>query len=126
MRAAIIFCFTLLACCVGSAQDLTGADIQKSLVNKRVSLTCVDGTQGSGRYTMAENFGTITGRHLRPGGKSEQDVGTVRAEGGRLCLTFKVLNGGREQCFGVRITESGHFAFTAVAGLVDACQLAQS
>jgi hypothetical protein len=125
MRIAIICGLALLSSSSAFAQSLTGADIQKSLVDKRVSLSCVDGTRGSGSYKMAKNFGIITGRYQRPGGQSEQDVGEVRAEGDQLCLTFKLLNDGREQCFGVRSTGNGRFAVTAVAGLVEACQVAQ-
>ena len=71
------------------------------------------------------NFGTITGSYKRPGGKLESDVGKVRAQGDQLCLTFKVLNNGEEQCFGVRSKAGGQFVFTAAGGLVEACQVSQ-
>src|ERR1700712_746647 len=92
------------------AQELTAGDIQKSLSGKRVTLSCIDGTRGSGRYTMAKNFGRINGRYQKPGGGAVADAGQVRAEGNRLCITFKMLNEGREQCFGVRSTGQGKFA----------------
>lgn len=106
------------------AQSLTAADIQKSLNGKKVTLSCIDGTRGSGRYTMAKNFGTIKGNYEKPDGSSASDTGRVRADGNQLCLTFKILNDGQEQCFGVRSTGQGRFAFTAAAGLVTACQVA--
>lgn len=105
------------------AQGLSAVDIQQSLSGKRVSLSCVDGTSGSGRYTMAENFGIITGSYKRPGADLANDVGRVRADGERLCLKFKLLNNGEEQCFGVRSTGGGRFAFTVGGGLIDACQV---
>lgn len=124
MRAAIILLSTITFSSAAFGQSLSAADIQKSLSGKRVSLSCIDGTRGSGRYTMARNFGTIRGKYQKPDGTSASDTGRVRAEGGQLCLTFKVLNGGQEQCFGVRSTGQGKFAFTAAGGLVTACQVA--
>ena len=125
MRIAIIVSLAAIFCTPASAQSLSASDIQQSLSGKKVSLSCIDGTRGSGRYTMARNFGTISGRYQKPGSSSaEADVGRVRAEGNRLCLTFKILNNGQEQCFSVRSTGQGKFAFTAAAGLVDACQVA--
>jgi hypothetical protein len=63
---------------------------------KRVTLSCIDGNRGSGRYTMAKNFGTIQAKYQKPDGSSAADTGRVRAEGNQLCLTFKVLNDGQE------------------------------
>jgi hypothetical protein len=124
MRIAVLVLATLGVSSTAIAQQLTAADIQKSLSGKRVTLSCIDGSRGSGRYTMAKNFGTIQGKYQKPDGSSAADTGRVRAEGNQLCLTFKVLNDGQEQCFGARSTGQGKFAFTAAAGLVDACQVA--
>lgn len=44
--------------------------------------------------------------------------------GDQLCLTFDVLNDGQEQCFGVRSTGEGKFAFTPAVGLITGCQVA--
>lgn len=100
-------------------QSLAGADVQKMLKNKRVSLACIDGTNGSGRYTMQENAGTILGSYTLPGRAAVADAGQVRAQGDTLCLTFKMLNGGAERCFDVSQTAPGKFKF-AVSGY-DAC-----
>ena len=106
-----------------SAQEsLSGADIQKALKDKRVSLSCIDGTQGSGRYTMQKNSGTITGSYARPPAPAVADAGQVRAQGDNLCLRFKLLNGGEERCFTVSEAGAGKFNF-AVSG-VNACTVA--
>lgn len=124
MRIAIFIFSTLAFCSPALAQTLTASDIQKSLSGKRVTLSCIDGTRGSGRYIMGKNFGVIKGKYRRPDGSTKSDTGRVRAVGNQLCLTFEVLNDGQEQCFGVRSTGAGRFAFTAAAGLVTACQVA--
>ena len=118
------------AACVGIAgacaaqQALPGADVQKLLKNKRVSLACIDGTNGSGRYTMQKNSGTIQGSYTPPGRAAIADAGQVRAQGESLCLKFKMLNGGAEQCFDVSQTAPGRFNF-AVSG-VNACSVSAS
>lgn len=124
MRTAVLVFSMLGFSSAAYCQSLAAADIQKSLSGKRVTLSCIDGTRGSGRYIMAKNFGIIQGKYQKPDGSSASDTGRVRAEGNQLCLTFKVLNDGQEQCFGVRSTGEGQFAFTAAAGLVTACQVA--
>lgn len=124
MRITILALSILGFSSAAFGQSLTASDIQKSLSGKRVTLSCIDGTRGSGRYTMAKNFGIIQGKYQKPDGTVASDTGRVRADGDRLCLTFKVLNDGQEQCFGVRSTGEGQFAFTAAAGLVTACQVA--
>jgi hypothetical protein len=116
--------FGIAGATVSAQERLTAGAIQQSLADKRVSLSCIDGTTGSGRYVMARNFGTITGIYKRPGGESEKDVGRVRAEGDQLCLKFSILNNGEERCFSVRQQSKGRFAFTAFGGLVNACQVA--
>ena len=73
---------------------------------------------------MARYFGTITGTYSRQGGAAQKDVGRVRAQGDQLCLKFNVLNNGEERCFNVRAQGAGRFAFTALGGLVNACQVA--
>lgn len=118
---------TIAAIGVSSAalgQTVTAADVQKSLSGKRVILSCIDGTRGSGRYTVASNIGTIRGKYQNPDGSVASGVGRVRPDGDQLCLTVKVLNDGQEQCFGVQLIGKGKYAFTAVAGLVTACQVA--
>ena len=100
-------------------QALSGADIQKALKDKRVALSCVDGTSGSGRYTMQKNSGTIRGSYSLPPAAPTADTGRVRAQGDTLCLKFSKLNGGQERCFAVSQAGPGRFNFS-VAGF-DAC-----
>lgn len=107
-----------------AALGQSASEIQTSLIGKRVTLSCADGTRGSGRYTMGTNVGTIRGKYQKPDGSITSDIGKVRVDGDQLCLTFRVLNDGQEQCFGVRSTGKGQFAITAAAGLVTACQVA--
>lgn len=106
------------------AQDVMPASaIQKMLGGKRVTLTCIDGTSGRGRYVMARNFGTIAGTYQRPGRGPENDVGRVRANGDQLCLKFRALNGGQDRCFNVRQETESTFAFTALGGIVRVCEV---
>ena len=100
---------------------LSGADIQKTLKDKRVALACIDGTSGSGRYTMQKNSGTILGSYSKPGAAPVADVGQVRAQGNNLCLRFKLLNSGEEKCFDVSQTGPSRYSFS-VSG-VNACTL---
>ena len=113
--------FASLAATAHAQQAMSGADIQKALKDKRVALSCIDGTNGSGRYTMQKNSGTITGSYARPPDAPVADVGQVRAEGDNLCLRFKVLNAGAERCFGVSGAGPGKFNFS-VSG-VNACSV---
>ena len=106
------------------AQNVGPADVQKALGGKRVSLSCADGTTGSGRYVMGRSVGTISGTYQRPDTGPLRDVGRVRAAGDQLCLQFKMLNGGQEACFGVRQESETLFTFTRLGGLVSACQVA--
>lgn len=124
MRFVISVIATLGVSSAAFGQAVTASDIQKSLSGKRVTLSCIDGTRGSGRYTVAKNIGTIRGKYRNPDGSVASGVGRVRADGDQLCLTVKGLNDGREQCFGVRSTGGGTYDFTAAAGLVTACQVA--
>ena len=116
-------CLAIAAPCAAQ-QALPGANVQQLLKNKRVSLACIDGTNGSGRYTMQKNSGTIQGSYTPPGRAPIADVGEVRAQGGSLCLKFKMLNGGAERCFQVSQTAPGKFNF-AVSG-VNACNVSAS
>ena len=105
-----------------SAQEtLSGAQIQSALKDKSVVLNCIDGTKGTGRYTMGRNFGTIRGTYSRPRSEPVSDVGQVRAEGDRLCLRFNMLNAGEEKCFSVAKTAPGRFQFSL--GFVQACEV---
>jgi hypothetical protein len=112
-----------LLCSAAQAQTISGADIQRQLSDKRVALSCVDGTKGTGRYTMGRNFGTISGAYRRAGGEAMKDTGRVRAQGNRLCLQFRMFNGGEESCFGVVQQAAGQFQFTAAGGLVRVCNV---
>ena len=108
-----ILAATLLSTAALAQTALSGADIQKMLKDKRVALDCIDGTSGSGRYTMAKNFGLIKGRYQLAGAKAATDTGVVRAQGNNLCVRFKLLNGGNESCFDVARTGAGKFEFSA-------------
>lgn len=122
MKIALVTCAAFLVACAGTAkaeQALSGADIQKALKDKSVSLSCIDGTNGSGHYTMQKNSGTITGSYAHPPAAPVADVGQVRAEGDSLCIQFKNLNAGAERCFGVSEAGPGKFSFS-VSG-VNAC-----
>lgn len=110
---SLIFAAALLSTAALAQSALSGADIQKMLKDKRVALNCVDGTSGSGRYTMAKNFGVIKGRYQRAGAKAASDTGVVRAQGNNLCVKFELLNGGNENCFDVAQTGKGKFEFSA-------------
>lgn len=116
----------LIASPVHAQTAMTGADIQKALSDKTVRLSCVDGTSGSGRYTMGKNFGIITGTYSPRSGAPASDTGHVRADGDQLCLRFEKLNQGLESCFGVVQKGPGKFAFTVVGGLVTACEVSQT
>ena len=105
----------------GAQQVLSGAEIQALLKNKRVSLACVDGSHGSGTYTMARNFGTIRGRYSAANAPPVSDTGTVQAQGNDLCVQFQKLNGGNQTCFAVSQTGRGQFAFSAFG--IKACAL---
>lgn len=124
MRIAVLVLAMLGFSSAAFGQTLAASDIQKSLIGKKVTLSCIDGTRGSGRYIKARNYGIIKGKYQKPDGSIASDTAKVRAEGNQLCLTFKRLNDGQERCFGVRSTGEGKFAFTAAAGLVTACQVA--
>lgn len=110
---AAFLAFSLVATIAVAQAALSGADIQKLLKDKRVALSCIDGTKGSGRYTMAKNFGIIKGRYQIAGSKPAADTGTVRAQGNNLCVRFQLLNGGNESCFDVARTGAGRFEFSA-------------
>ena len=121
---AAIFALLLapsLATFAPAQEALSGAQVQAALKDKRVALTCLDGTNGSGRYTMAKNSGFIKGSYTRVGKPSAKDVGEVRAQGDQLCLRFKILNGGEESCFGVRANGAGRFQFVKAG--VTACNV---
>jgi hypothetical protein len=123
LSGVALFVTLAAVCSPAGAQTMTVEEIQKTLAGKRVSLSCVDGTRGSGRYTMAKNFGIITGTYQRPDGTSSKDTGRVRAEGNQLCLKFQKFNGGQEGCFGIVQRAPGSFQFTALGGLVKACDV---
>ena len=110
-----------LAASAQAQQALSGADIQKALKDKRVALSCVDGTSGSGRYTMQRNSGTIKGSYAVPPASPVADSGQVRAQGDSLCLKFAKLNAGQERCFAVSQAGPGRFDFS-FAG-ISACQV---
>ncbi len=116
--------FAMLTASPSVAQNVGPSEVQKALGGKRVSLSCADGTTGSGRYVMGRSVGTISGTYQRPDTGPLRDVGRVRAEGDQICLQFKMLNGGREACFGVRQESEKLFTFTRLGGLVNACQVA--
>ena len=116
--AAISF----LACTQALAQQLTAADFQKAVKNKNVSLSCADGTNGSGKYTMPGRSGIIKGSYMRPGVAAMADVGQVSAQGESLCIKFKMLNGGDEKCFGVSQTGASTYKLST-AGFT-ACTIA--
>lgn len=118
-RAAVLL--TLMTTAASAQQGLSGADIQKLLKNKRVSLSCIDGTSGAGKYTMARNFGLIKGNYTKAGAKPVSDTGIVRAQGNNLCVRFEVLNAGNENCFDVLQTGRGQFQFSFSG--VKACTL---
>ena len=119
-RAAIFL--TLSTTAAIAQQALSGADIQRMLKNKRVSLSCIDGTNGAGKYTMAKNFGLIKGNYTKSGAKPVSDTGIVRAQGNNLCVRFEILNAGNENCFDVFQTGRGQFQFSFSG--VKACTLA--
>ena len=117
----VLLSASLLSTAALAQTALNGADIQKMLKDKRVALDCIDGTSGSGRYTMAKNFGIITGQYKLAGAKPASDSGIVRAQGNNLCVKFKLLNGGNESCFDVAQTAKGKFEFSALG--VRACTI---
>ena len=119
-RAAVLL--TLMTTAASAQQGLSGADIQKLLKNKRVSLSCIDGTRGAGQYTMARNFGIIRGTYAKAGEKPVSDKGIVRAQGSNLCVRFEILNAGNENCFDVFQTGRGKFQFSSSG--IKACTLA--
>jgi hypothetical protein len=114
----------LAASPVQAQRVLQGAELQRALTGKSLSLSCVDGTRGTGRYTMGPKFGTVSGTYQSADGRAMKDVGQVRASGDQLCLRFKMLNGGEENCFGVRESGKGQFVFTVAGGLVPVCNIA--
>jgi hypothetical protein len=120
-----IYCAAVLLSTIvfhGSAvAQMAGADVQKAFTGKRISLSCSDGTQGSGAYRVTSGRGTISGTYTRPGTSQVKDTGTVRVEGDNLCLRFKLLGGGSENCFVVARTSARSFTFTVAGGLVQAC-----
>ena len=102
-------------------QAVTGIEVQKALQNKRVSLACADGTNGSGRYMAVKNVGMITGTYSAPGAQPISDTGIVRAQGNNLCVQFKQLKQGVESCFDVQKVNDRQFEFST-SGL-HACTL---
>lgn len=80
VAATIVCAIVLPISTVAFAQTvMTAADIQQTLGGKRLSLSCIDGTNGSGIYIMGKNFGTIRGVYRLPGLAPVKDVGRVRA-----------------------------------------------
>ena len=99
----------------------SGIEIQKSLKGKRVAFACIDGSSGTGRYTMRRNSGTLLGSYGKAGQMPIADAAQVRAQGTSLCLRFRTLNNGEERCFDVSQTGPRSYNFS-LAG-ISACTL---
>jgi hypothetical protein len=75
------------------------SEAQKALSGKRVALSCSDGTQGVGSYRPTTGGGALADSSIPdPGMGRIKHTGLVRAQGDSLCLRFKTLDGGAENC----------------------------
>lgn len=108
------------------AQDQSASSILNAFSGKSLSLSCGDGTRAVGRYTMTKTAGKLTGLYSPPNEEPTREVGTLRASGEMVCLTFRKLDGGAERCFGVVQMSPTQYTFTVASGLVSACNVAVS
>jgi hypothetical protein len=106
----------LLSTAMAGERALDGAEAQRVLNGRRFSLSCIDGTSGSGRL----NGAVVSANYLRSAELGPvRDIGHVRASGANLCIRWNEMNNGAEGCYQVSERAEGHYRIASGMGWCD-------
>ena len=100
----ITLCVPILLCLPAQAASLSGSDIEKAFIGKRLKWKTVDGYEGTVRYSKN---GSAKVNIKKP--ERVSDKGKWWVKGNRLCNQWEVIRDGKPKCFTYRQQSDGSY-----------------
>ena len=110
LRKLMATAIVALALPASALAAMQASEIKSEVIGKNLSFQGANGSKGKVRHS-ANGKSRVWGTNFKPA----MDSGTWRMKGNRLCVTWKKLRDGKEDCF--TMTKTGAKAFRTSRGV---------